>query len=154
MKRVLIMEDNLSLCLDWKAAFELNHCHVEITHSGEDAVGFLEQQTFDLIVLDVFVPGAKGGLYVLGKLLLMEQQPPCITVTGAHAHHGPFSQKFGENTYLRQAERLGASATLRKPFVAAELVAAASTLWSEATAPGGHSEINGHNKHSQRGLND
>jgi len=50
MKRILIMEDDTALALQWSDAFGLNGFHVSLASSGDEAVEFLEQDRFAVVV--------------------------------------------------------------------------------------------------------
>jgi len=126
-KRVLIMEDNVGLALNWKLAFELNACEVVLSHSGDEAIDFLEAEKFDLVITDMFVPNKNGGLHVLMKLFTMGRDaPPAIAVTGEIHSMG---DNYTTNVFLDQASRLGAAKHLQKPFPAGELVLMAHSFW-------------------------
>lgn len=132
MKRALIMEDDMTLAFEWRDAFALNHFNVTLTHNGEDAAAFLDRDVFDIVIVDLFVKSGSGGLFVISKLARMGQKaPPVIAVTGA----GQFSHRSSEkNLFLKQAGNLGASATLEKPFLAAELLLAVDRLIDDCEA--------------------
>ncbi len=127
-KRVLIMEDNLPLALDWKQTFELNNCDVVLSHTGDEAAAHLDHEDFDLVVTDLVVPKKKGGLHVLAKLFTMgPKAPPAIVVTGSRL------AALGSahiDIFLDQAARLGASASLQKPFHSGELMLLAHDVWT------------------------
>lgn len=128
MKHILIMEDNALLAHDWKDVFELNGHKVTLTHNGDDAVTQLNATKFDLVITDLFVPGNKGGLHVVGKILRMRRgAPPIIVVTGQKRLK---DTKEAKNFFLRQVEQLGVSQTIEKPFPAAELLLIADEFWS------------------------
>lgn len=132
MKRILIVEDNTPLALEWKAAFELNDAVVTICHNGDEALMYLESHKFDLVITDIFVNEGRGGLHVLLKLFQMgPSAPPAIAVTGAR---GPLRESLSSsqahNVFLEQASRLGSSVNILKPFPAAELVRLARELWA------------------------
>jgi len=121
------MEDNIALAFDWRDEFELNGHKVTLCHTGEDAIAHLEKTKFDLVVTDMFVNGAKGGLHVITKLLLMRKEaPPTIAVTGERSG---VSRDKESNLFLRQALKLGASSVIQKPFPVGELMLAAHLLW-------------------------
>ena len=121
------MEDNIALSFEWRDEFELNGHEVTLTHNGEDAIAHLDQTKFDLVVTDIFVNSGKGGLHVITKLHLMrDKAPPVIAVTGAKSGSSPTNRT---NLFLRQAEKLGASAVLEKPFPVGELLFSAHNLW-------------------------
>ena len=128
MKHILIMEDNALLAHEWKDVFELNGHTVTLTHNGEDAVTQLDETKFDLVITDLFVPGQKGGLHVVGKILRMRRgAPPIIAITGQKRTR---DKEEDTNYFLRQVEQLGVSQTLEKPFPAAELLLIADKFWS------------------------
>lgn len=128
MKHVLIMEDNALLAHEWKDVFELNGHKVTLTHNGEDAVAQLDETKFDLVITDLFVPGQKGGLHVVGKILRMRRgAPPIIAITGQKRIR---DTEEDTNYFLRQVEQLGISQTLEKPFPAAELLLIADKFWA------------------------
>ena len=126
LKRVLIMEDNRPLAVEWRDAFALNNCQTVLCSNGDEAIEYLETETFDVVITDLFVKDGKGGLSVLAHLINMrEKAPPAITVTGAYAHSDHHEEK---NLFLAQANRLGSTATIAKPFPALELVMLALNL--------------------------
>jgi len=129
MKHVLIMEDNALLAQEWADAFELNGHKVTLTYNGDDALAHLETTKFDLVVTDLFVPNKKGGLHIVGKVLTMRRgAPPIIAVTGARRHKDETDEL---SFFLRQVKSLGVSATLEKPFAAAELLLKADEFWRD-----------------------
>ena len=127
MKRILIMEDNTPLAMEWKAAFELNGAVVTICNNGDEGLVCLDTYKFDLVITDMFVNEGSGGLHILLKLFKMgPSAPPAIAVTGAR---GTITSLQQHNVFLDQASRLGSSANILKPFPAAELVMLARELW-------------------------
>lgn len=96
-------------------------------YNVDDASVLLESAQYDLVITDMFVPNGKGGLHIIGKLILMgEAAPPVIAVTGQRSTAYP---RGDTNLFLAQAKRLGASAAMEKPFAASELLAVAKKLW-------------------------
>ncbi len=126
VKRVLIMEDNHDLAVEWQQAFELNNCEVILSNNGGEAAEFLKSEKFDLVITDLFVKDGKGGLYLLSQLIkLRDEAPPVITVTGMHVNLN-YEQ---DNLFLEQAKKLGSSVQISKPVPALELVMIAHSLW-------------------------
>lgn len=129
MKHVLIMEDNVLLAHDWRGVFELNGHKVTLTHNGDDAIAHLETTKFDLVITDLFVPNAKGGLHVIGRLMRVKRpRPPVIAVTGKKRFK---DQEKDTNYFLQQTKHLGVSATIEKPFAPAELLLIAEEFWEK-----------------------
>ena len=127
MKHVLIMDDNMQLAFDWRDAFVLNGNEVTLCFNGDEAIAHLEKTRFDLVITDLFVANAMGGLHVVTKILAMKgKKPPTIAVTGTRLYS---KAKDDMNFFLRQVKQLGVSATIEKPFAPGELVCMAQELW-------------------------
>ena len=127
MKRVLIMEDNLALGLEWVSAFELNQCEATLCDNVSDAFDFLEAGNFDLLVTDLFVNEEQGGLHLLRRVATLEgKSPPIIAVTGAVI---PNRNEMDRNLFLESARILGATNYIQKPFPSGELVLMAHEIW-------------------------
>lgn len=62
MRRILIVEDNSDIALLYQRAL-FQHQHI-IVSSAEAAIDIFEQETFDLVILDLHLP-EKSGLTVL-----------------------------------------------------------------------------------------
>ena len=130
-KCVLILEDNIPLALEWKKTFELNGADAIITHTAKETLELLKLERFDLVVTDLFIRGVQDGLSILVQLIRMNRRrPPVITVTSAFL---PTASDTESNLFIQQAKRLGAAATIQKPFPAGELVALAADIWDQDT---------------------
>lgn len=57
---VLIVEDTLSQALKLKASLEEGDCYVHLAQTGEDGIAAAQSEHFDLIVLDIELPGMNG----------------------------------------------------------------------------------------------
>lgn len=58
--RVLLVEDDAALAAGIAENLRAEGCDVDVEHDGLVAVGRLERQQFDLLVLDVMLPGCDG----------------------------------------------------------------------------------------------
>ncbi len=58
--RVLVCDDSESICHLASMLLKRSGCSVECVNSGEDALTLLEKQSFDLLLLDVVLPGISG----------------------------------------------------------------------------------------------
>lgn len=67
MKSVLIVDDDLNLCIVLSEELQENNYDVHYVNSADDAFAFLQLNKVDLILLDLKMP-VKDGLYVLSKL--------------------------------------------------------------------------------------
>ena len=67
MKKILIVEDDQSIANLQKDYLELNGYEVKITDSGQHCLRLLEEEHFDLVILDIMLPGL-DGFKVLEKI--------------------------------------------------------------------------------------
>src|SRR5687767_154794 len=84
-------------------------CDVSLVHNGDDALHQARNEDFDVVLLDIFMPG-KDGMEVLRALREFDSMPEVLMMT-AHAT---------VETAL-QAMKLGAYDYLTKPFQLPEL---------------------------------
>ena len=127
MTKILIMEDNLRLGLEWVDAFALNNCEAKLCATVEDTIGFLEKETYDVLITDLFIGGKAGGLELLKALKKQSKTvPPIIAVTGTSPKDALGSDV---NIFLKVARLFGASKQIQKPFPAGELVLLALNLY-------------------------
>src|SRR5512140_93384 len=77
---------------------------VEVSPSGEAALAALEKRRFDLVLLDVWLPG-KDGLEVLAQVHELDAELPVIMISG----HGTIETAV-------KAVRLGAQDFVEKPL--------------------------------------
>jgi two-component system OmpR family response regulator/two-component system copper resistance phosphate regulon response regulator CusR len=114
--RVLIVDDEVRLARHVASALtEAGHDPVVI-HDGETAIGEADAQTFDLIVLDVGLPGI-DGFEVLRRLRARRIATRVLMLTAR-----------GELTDRVTGLQLGADDYLPKPFAMQELVARVRAL--------------------------
>ena len=109
--RVLVAEDDLGLGRALRRGLEEAHLTVDVVTSGEDALLATSSTPFDLIVLDIMLPG-KDGLTVCRKLRELRVQKPILMLTA----RGAVPDR------VRGLEA-GADDYLIKPFSFAELLA-------------------------------
>lgn len=59
-ERLLIVEDEDTLCQSLKRVFAKEGYEVDIAESAEAAFRLLEEMTYDLIITDIILPGVSG----------------------------------------------------------------------------------------------
>jgi DNA-binding NtrC family response regulator len=108
-KRILIIDDDQSICLTlYHALAGLGH-EIETVHSGEDALAAIENRDFGILLLDIWMPGI-DGMEVLRR---MKAIAPHIRVIMMTAHGGIESAV--------EAMKLGAVDFIQKPFTPPEI---------------------------------
>lgn len=78
--RILIVEDNQDLAGNLIDYLELKQCTVDYAANGREALNLMKQLTFDIIVLDIMMPGI-DGLEVCKKLRQQHLTIPILFLT-------------------------------------------------------------------------
>ena len=109
--RVLVVEDERKLAQALASALEREHYEVVVAPTGEDGFFQANAAVFDLVVLDLMLPG-RSGLEILQTLRKRHIQTPVLILT---ARDGIEDRVLGLD--------LGADDYLIKPFALPELLA-------------------------------
>jgi DNA-binding response OmpR family regulator len=109
--RVLIVEDERKLAQVLSSALQAEHYDTVVAPTGEDGFYRANAERFDLVVLDLMLPG-RGGLEILQTLRQRHVDTPVLILT---ARDGVDDRVLGLD--------LGADDYLVKPFALPELLA-------------------------------
>ena len=109
MPRILVVEDDPAIALGLEDDLQLEGYHVEVARDSEMAARRAREHAFDLILLDVMLPG-KDGFQVCRELRLAGLRTPIIVLTA----------KAQEAEKVLGLE-LGADDYVTKPFSPLEL---------------------------------
>jgi DNA-binding response OmpR family regulator len=109
--RILVVEDERKLAQVLASALEAEHYEVVVERTGEDGFFRANAETFDLVVLDLMLPG-RGGLEILETLRKRQMQTPVLILTARDTIE---DRVVGLD--------LGADDYLVKPFALPELLA-------------------------------
>lgn len=109
--RILIVEDDERLCDSLKFQLEKENFTVDMCHNGEDGLYFMEQNAYDLVLLDRMLP-LMDGITVLKKARRANITTPVIFLTA-----------LGELNDKITGLDCGADDYMVKPFAFQELMA-------------------------------
>ena len=119
--RVLIVEDDVTICANLCAYMEAKGFVVDVAYDGTSALYRLGVETFDAILLDIGLPGA-DGLTVLRRLRTeLQQATPVLLLTA----RDDLQDKLA-------AFAVGADDYVTKPFALAEVEARLRALLARA----------------------
>jgi len=93
-------------------ADEFPELHVAEARSGQETLGAARQQNWDVVLLDIKMPG-RSGLEVLEELKKLQPKTPVVIVSA-----------FPEEEYALRAFKVGAAAYVSKEDASDELLAA------------------------------
>ena len=114
--RILVVEDDEMISRSIFQTLHTEQCEVQIARSGEEAMRALESHDFNLMVLDIGLPGC-DGLDVLAALRRQDQFLPVLILSArAEVDERVTGLKAGADDYLT------------KPFAITELEARVQAL--------------------------
>ncbi|MCI5900948.1 MAG: response regulator transcription factor [Blautia sp.] len=114
--RVLIAEDEVEIAKALKMLLERNKFSVDIVHNGADAWSYIQEVDYNVIVLDIMMPGM-DGMEVLRRIRARKMSTPVLLLTAKSEIE---DRVAGLNA--------GADDYLPKPFASSELIARVRAL--------------------------
>jgi DNA-binding response OmpR family regulator len=104
LKKVLVVDDEPSVCEVLKEFLQNNGYNVEVAYSGDEAIAAYQKDRPDVVLLDVRMPG-KDGLETLREIKSLDSSATVIMVTAVH-----------KENVVRQAMDDGAADYITKPI--------------------------------------
>lgn len=104
MARVLIVDDEKGICVEFRELLEDDGHQVDTATSGQDAFVLVREKKFDVIFLDVLLPKMEGR-QIYEEIRKINSTVPIVFMSG---YLPPNKEK--------EALLLGAKACLRKPL--------------------------------------
>lgn len=82
--KILVVEDEKKLANYVKKGLEENHFAVDVSYDGEEGLFMLYSNEYDLIILDIMLPG-KNGLEILQEVRRKGKDMPILLLTAKDA---------------------------------------------------------------------
>lgn len=101
--RLLIVDDLDGIADSIKMALKGYDCTFDVAYTGEIASSFLRAYKYDLVFLDIGLPG-KSGIDVLREIKDESPETPVVMMTGLF-----------DGQLIEQASRLGIVSLMKKP---------------------------------------
>jgi len=117
VKRILVVDDDPLVCFVVRAWLEERSFAVVVADGGETGLEALGSSTFDLMIVDIFMPHMHG----FESVRVFHQRAPTVPLIAISGY------VFAENRvpapdFLSMALQLGATRCLRKPFTPTTLL--------------------------------
>jgi len=125
-KKILIVEDEQKISRVLQLELEYENYETAIANNGKEALRFINQKEWDLVLLDIMLPEL-SGLEVLRRVRKIDENTPIILLTARDEVHDKVSGlDLGANDYITkpfQIEELLARirAHLRRPAIKKDL---------------------------------
>ena len=109
---ILIVDDDAGICQFLETVLTKAGYKTTVATDGNQAVAAVRHEPFDVIILDLFMPG-KAGFQTI-SVLRLQSRAKVIAISGGG--------RFPAGDSLLIASRLRAHATLAKPFTPSQLL--------------------------------
>ena len=118
MAKLLVVDDDPVMQMTIRALLEQAGHVVAVASDGRKGLARFQAEAFDLLLMDIFMPGMDG---LETMRLILKQRPDIPIIMTSGRPHTPNST--AEPDYLTMATKLGAISALPKPFKPATLLA-------------------------------
>jgi CheY-like chemotaxis protein len=130
LAKIQIVDDDHSVQVTIRLLLERAGHSVVTASDGRKGLDMVEQEDFDLLFLDIFMPGM-DGFETMRQILRQRPSLPIVVISGR-----PLSPDPAEGPdFLAMARKLGAVRSLQKPFRPAELLAAVAACLEATNRP-------------------
>jgi len=120
MKKILIVDDDTVVLSSCKRILEPEGYEVSLTSSVKEALQMLEEKKFDIILVDVIMPGY-DGMYLIGNVRENLPNLPILVMSG-----------YPTPETISSGMRMGATHFIAKPFTPDELITAVGKALQKA----------------------
>jgi DNA-binding response OmpR family regulator len=127
MRRILVVDDDPHVGQAIRVWLKHHGFRVATAESGSGGLAALDNASFDLMIVDVFMPHMRG----FETIRLFHRRAPTVPLIAISGYAFSDIETSGPE-FLRLATRLGATRCLRKPFKPATLLAVIDECLAEA----------------------
>ena len=119
MANILIVDDDPAVQITIRLILERAGHQVTDAGDGHKGLALVGASRFDLLFLDIFMPGM-DGLETMRHIRVLQPTLPIVVISGRSIT----PDAYAEPDFLKMATKLGAVASLQKPFRPDALLAA------------------------------
>ena len=130
MARVLVIDDDAAVRTAIMTVLEHQGLDVIAVEDGQSGIEAIQGQKFDVIIVDIFMPGMDG----LESIRAFKRYAPAVPVIAISGFMFRDSTRPAPD-FLAMATKLGAAYSLHKPFRATELVQVVEACLTATTPP-------------------
>ena len=132
MASILVIDDDRAVLATIKVLLERAAHTLEAVDNSRDGLHLVASRSFDLLIVDIFMPGM-DGFETMRLVHQSRPEMPVIVISGQQ-----FTLAFDRPPdFLHMATKLGAVSSLQKPFKPAQLMAAVDSSLSDSQCPPG-----------------
>ena len=127
MPRILVVDDDPMVCMALQVCLARHDFLVTIADGGESGLRALEEASFDLMIVDIFMPHMRG----FESIRIFHERAPSVPLVAMSGYAFANSDSPAPD-FLRMALELGATRCLRKPFTPVALMTAINECLAES----------------------
>ena len=132
MASILVIDDDRAVLATIKVLLERAAHTIEAVDNSRDGLQLVASRSFDLLIVDIFMPGMDG----FETMRLVHQSRPEMPVIVISGQQFTLASDRPPD-FLHMATKLGAVSSLQKPFKPAQLMAAVDSSLSDSQCPPG-----------------
>jgi CheY-like chemotaxis protein len=118
VKHILVVDDDSLVCSGIRGWLEQKGFSVFVADGGEAGLSALDSSSFDLMIVDIFMPHMRG----FESVRVFHQRAPSVPLIAISGYI--FAERWmPAPDFLSMALKLGATRCLRKPFTSRTLLA-------------------------------
>jgi len=117
--RVLVVDDDPLVCGAIEACLQRQGFETTVADGGESGLSALETATFDVMLIDIFMPNMRG----YESIRVFHERAPAVPLI-AMSGYSFANLATPSHEFLAMSLQYGATCYLRKPFTPTSLVAA------------------------------
>jgi CheY-like chemotaxis protein len=129
MKRVLVIDDDVDVGAAIRVILASQRFETTLAYRAHSGIHALEQSSFDVVVVDMFMPGM-DGFDTIERIRQQIPNLPIVAMTGFRSRESVDSTKG----VLGLAVQRGATSCLRKPFTPLQLTDAINASLRKSSA--------------------
>ena len=127
MPRILVVDDDPMVCMAIEIYLERHSFQVTIADGGEAGLRALDGSSFDLMIVDIFMPHMRG----FESIRIFHERAPSVPLI-AMSGYAFANLDTPAPDFLRMALELGATRCLRKPFTPVALLTVINECLADA----------------------
>jgi DNA-binding response OmpR family regulator len=131
MARILVVDDDPMVCMAIEVYLARHKFEVIVADGGEAGLRALEDDGFDVMLVDIFMPRMRG----FESIRIFHERAPSVSLI-AMSGYAFANLNAPAPDFLRMALDLGAPRCLRKPFTPDALLTAINDCLAEAETRG------------------
>jgi len=127
--RILVVDDDPMVCSTIEACLARRGFEVTIADGGEQGIKALDKASFDVMLVDIFMPHMRG----FESIRIFHERAPTVPLI-AMSGYAFASVDTPSPDFLKMTLDLGAAVCLRKPFTPTALLAAVNECLGKPVA--------------------